>query len=89
MLAVSTRLCVCVSLQYGHYSLEENIPVGYTVLTLQATDADEPDSGSSRIEFLITAGNDGDIFSVETDGSGVGHLVIAQVKDSITTHFYL
>lgn len=50
------------------------------MLTIRATDADDPDSGSSLIDFNISAGNDDDFFAVETDGKGVGYLVIANVK---------
>ncbi|TDH11809.1 hypothetical protein EPR50_G00064980 [Perca flavescens] len=66
---------------YGNHTLAEDTPVGHTVLTISATDADDPDSGSSFIEFKITAGNDDDIFVVVTDGKGVGHLVIAKPLD--------
>uniref|UniRef100_A0A8C9WY80 Cadherin 17, LI cadherin (liver-intestine) n=1 Tax=Sander lucioperca TaxID=283035 RepID=A0A8C9WY80_SANLU len=66
---------------YGSHTLAEDTSVGYTVLTISATDADDPDSGSSFIEFHITAGDDDHIFVVETDGKGVGHLVIAKPLD--------
>lgn len=73
-------LCWCVYVQYDNLTLAEDAVVGLTVLTIRATDADDADSGSSRIEFHITAGNDDDVFTVETDGSGVGHVVIARVR---------
>ncbi|XP_035527563.1 cadherin-17 [Morone saxatilis] len=66
---------------YGNYTLEEDTPIGHTVLTIRASDADDPDSGSSFIEFHITAGNDDDLFAVETDGKGVGQVVIARPLD--------
>ncbi|XP_053744079.1 cadherin-17 [Synchiropus splendidus] len=67
--------------RYESPPLTEDTPVGHTVLTLRATDADDPDSGSSKIEFHITAGDDDGVFTVETDGGGVGHLVIAKPLD--------
>nr|XP_054597154.1 cadherin-17 [Nothobranchius furzeri] len=73
---------------YGNHTLTEDSPVGSTVLTLKATDADDPDSGSSLIEFHISAGNDGDVFKVETDGNGVGHLVVAKPLDFESSHTY-
>lgn len=76
----SSCFCVCVCVQYGDVSLAEDTPLGHTVLTIKATDADDPDSGSSRIEFHITAGNDDGVFTVETDGKGTGHVVIAKVR---------
>ncbi|XP_023256576.1 cadherin-17 [Seriola lalandi dorsalis] len=66
---------------YGNHTLAEDTPVGSTVATIRATDADDPDSGSSLIEFHISAGNDDDVFAVETDGKGVGQLVIARPLD--------
>ncbi|XP_049902789.1 cadherin-17 [Epinephelus moara] len=66
---------------YGNHTLAEDTAVGHTVLTIRATDADDPDSGSSLIEFHITAGDDDEVFAVETDGKGVGHLVVAKPLD--------
>lgn len=54
--------------------------MGHTVVTISATDADDPDSGSSRIEFHISSGNDDEVFRVDTDGRGVGYVVIAKVN---------
>uniref|UniRef100_A0A3P8UQ25 Cadherin 17, LI cadherin (liver-intestine) n=1 Tax=Cynoglossus semilaevis TaxID=244447 RepID=A0A3P8UQ25_CYNSE len=73
---------------YGSHSLAEDTPVGHTVVTMKATDDDEPESGSSVIEFHISAGNDDELFTVETDGKGVGHLVIAKPLDFETSPNY-
>lgn len=75
---VLTECVFCV--KYGNHSLAEDAEVGTTVLTIKATDTDEPDTGSSYIMFDISNGNDGDVFTVETDGKGVGYVVIAKVK---------
>lgn len=66
---------------YGSHTLAEDTPVGHIVLTIRATDADDPESGSSQIEFHISAGDDNEFFAVETNGTGVGHLVIAKPLD--------
>ncbi|XP_043973337.1 cadherin-17 [Gambusia affinis] len=66
---------------YGNHSLAEDAEVGSTVLTIKATDTDEPDTGSSYIMFDISKGNDGDVFTVETDGKGVGYVVVAKPLD--------
>ncbi|KAG7476020.1 cadherin-17 [Solea senegalensis] len=66
---------------YGSHTLAEDTPVGHTVVTIRATDADDPDSGSSLIEYHISAGDDDEVFAVETDGKGVGHLIIAKPLD--------
>uniref|UniRef100_A0A667XGU3 Cadherin 17, LI cadherin (liver-intestine) n=1 Tax=Myripristis murdjan TaxID=586833 RepID=A0A667XGU3_9TELE len=70
---------------YGSHTLAEDTPVGHTVLTLKATDADDPGSGSSRIEFHISAGNDDEVFAIETDGDGEGRLVVVKPLDFETT----
>lgn len=67
-------------MQYGGYALAEDTPVGHTVVTIRATDADDPESGSSHINFHISAGNDDDVFAVQTDGKGIGQLVIVKVQ---------
>uniref|UniRef100_A0A3P8RRQ2 Cadherin 17, LI cadherin (liver-intestine) n=1 Tax=Amphiprion percula TaxID=161767 RepID=A0A3P8RRQ2_AMPPE len=73
---------------YGSYTLAEDTPVGHTVLTINATDADDPDSGSSIIEFHISAGDDDKVFTVETDGKGIGHVVIAKPLDFESSTIY-
>ncbi|XP_062278507.1 cadherin-17 [Scomber scombrus] len=72
---------------YGSLTLQEDTAVGHTVLTIKATDADDPDSGSSFINFQIRGDND-DVFTVETDGKGVGHVVIAKPLDFESTFTY-
>ncbi|TKS82026.1 Cadherin-17 Intestinal peptide-associated transporter HPT-1 [Collichthys lucidus] len=78
---VNNELPLFAKTEYGDVSLAEDTPLGHTVLTIKATDADDPDSGSSRIEFHITAGNNDGVFTVETDGKGTGHVVIAKPLD--------
>ncbi|XP_034553892.1 cadherin-17 [Notolabrus celidotus] len=66
---------------YGTHTLAEDTPLGQTVVSIRASDADDPDSGSSFIEFHISDGDEDGVFSVETDGKGVGHLVIVKPLD--------
>ncbi|KAF7669711.1 hypothetical protein LDENG_00147260 [Lucifuga dentata] len=73
---------------YGNHTLAEDTPVGQTVLTIKASDADDPGSGSSLIEFHISSGNDDDMFAIETDGSGVGKLVVAKPLDFESSSSY-
>uniref|UniRef100_A0A673B2G8 Cadherin domain-containing protein n=1 Tax=Sphaeramia orbicularis TaxID=375764 RepID=A0A673B2G8_9TELE len=73
---------------YGSHSLAEDAPVGHTLVSVRATDADDPGSGSSRIEFHISEGNDDEVFAVETDGDGVGKLVIAKPLDFESSSTY-
>jgi len=81
---VNNELPLFEKTDYGRQVLAEDTPLGQTVLTLKATDADnadDPNSGSSRIEFHISAGNDDGVFRVETDGDGEARLVLAKPLD--------
>nr|XP_057940809.1 cadherin-17 [Doryrhamphus excisus]XP_057940810.1 cadherin-17 [Doryrhamphus excisus]XP_057940812.1 cadherin-17 [Doryrhamphus excisus]XP_057940813.1 cadherin-17 [Doryrhamphus excisus] len=73
---------------YGSHTLAEDADVGHTVLSVAASDADDPESGSSYIEFHISEGNEDEVFAVETDGKGVGHLVVAKPLDFETSASY-
>lgn len=75
---VSHAEFMCIDVQYDSHTLPEDTAVGHTVLTIKATDADEPDSGSSLINFNISGDDDG-VFTVETDSKGTGYVVIAKV----------
>ncbi|XP_015260440.1 PREDICTED: cadherin-17 [Cyprinodon variegatus] len=85
---VNNELPLFEKTHYGNHSLTEDAEVGKTVMTIRATDADEPDSGSSYILFNISKGNDGDVFDVQTDGQGVGYVVIAKPLDFESLHTY-
>ncbi|XP_077577144.1 LOW QUALITY PROTEIN: cadherin-17 [Stigmatopora nigra] len=85
---VNNELPVFEKNDYGSYTLSEDADVGHTVLSISASDDDDPDSGSSFIEFHISAGNDDGVFNVETDGSGIGHVVIAKPLDFETSTSY-
>ncbi|XP_005472796.1 cadherin-17 isoform X1 [Oreochromis niloticus] len=73
---------------YGNETLAEDTPLGHTLLTIKATDNDDPDTGSSEIQFIISEGNTDDVFAVETDGKGVGYLVLAKPLDFETSPSY-
>lgn len=73
---------------YGSHTLAEDTPVGHTLATIKATDADEVESGSSQIEFHISEGNEDGIFAVKTEENGVGELVIVKPLDFETASSY-
>ncbi|XP_031643394.1 cadherin-17-like [Oncorhynchus kisutch] len=73
---------------YGSHNLSEDTALGHTLLTVKATDADDPGTGSSRIEFHITAGNEDGVFAMETDDNGEGRLVVAKPLNYETASSY-
>lgn len=56
-----------LSLQYDSVTLAENIPIGTVILEIQATDGDEPDTGSSLILYQVKEGDPNNTFIIETD----------------------
>ncbi|XP_004431226.2 PREDICTED: cadherin-17 [Ceratotherium simum simum] len=52
---------------YGNLTLAEDTAVGSTILTIQATDADEPFTGSSKILYRITQGDSEGRLGIDTD----------------------
>ncbi|XP_047638807.1 LOW QUALITY PROTEIN: cadherin-17 [Phacochoerus africanus] len=52
---------------YGNLTLPEDTAVGSIILTIQATDADEPHTGSSKILYRIMQGDSDGRLEVETD----------------------
>ncbi|XP_036414174.1 cadherin-17 [Colossoma macropomum] len=67
---------------YGTYSIPELADVGTTLLTIKATDADDPGTGSSRVEYHITKGDPDKLFAIEVDDTtGEGRVYVAQPLD--------
>lgn len=56
-----------LSLQYDSVTVAENIPIGTVILEIQATDGDEPDTGSSLILYQVKEGDPNNTFIIETD----------------------
>ncbi|KAJ3597254.1 hypothetical protein NHX12_000782 [Muraenolepis orangiensis] len=71
---INNELPVFETNDYGSLAIAEDTPVGQVMLTVRASDADEPGSGSSHIMFNISSGNHCDTFTMETDGNGEGRL---------------
>ncbi|XP_043923288.1 cadherin-17 [Protopterus annectens] len=68
----------------SHYndSIPEDYLVGKAVLVIQATDADEPGTGSSAILYKIKEGDDDNHFEIETDpNTNEGHVKIIKPLD--------
>uniref|UniRef100_U3J5I2 Cadherin-17 n=1 Tax=Anas platyrhynchos platyrhynchos TaxID=8840 RepID=U3J5I2_ANAPP len=52
---------------YHNVTVAESIPVGTVILEIQATDTDEPDTGSSHIIYQVEEGDPNHKFIIETD----------------------
>ncbi|NXK21892.1 CAD17 protein, partial [Arenaria interpres] len=52
---------------YNNVTLAENVTVGTVILEIQATDGDEPDTGSSHIIYQVKEGDPNNTFIIETD----------------------
>ncbi|XP_005879291.1 PREDICTED: cadherin-17 [Myotis brandtii] len=71
---------------YGSLTLAEDTAVGSTILTIQATDADEPFTGSSKILYRITQGDDEGRLGIDTDPqNNTGYVIIKKPLDFETT----
>ncbi|XP_076868810.1 cadherin-17 [Brachyhypopomus gauderio] len=67
---------------YGRYSVPELAEPGTTLLKIHATDADDPGTGSSRVEYHIAAGDPNRVFAIEVDETtGEGRLYISKPLD--------
>ncbi|XP_063673391.1 cadherin-17 isoform X2 [Pan troglodytes] len=67
---------------YGNLTLAEDTNVGSTILTIQATDADEPFTGSSKILYHIKKGDSEGRLGVDTDPhTNTGYVIIKKPLD--------
>uniref|UniRef100_A0A2K6P847 Cadherin-17 n=1 Tax=Rhinopithecus roxellana TaxID=61622 RepID=A0A2K6P847_RHIRO len=67
---------------YGNLTLAEDTNVGSTILTIQATDADEPFTGSSKILYHIIKGDSEGRLGVDTDPhTNTGYVIIKKPLD--------
>ncbi|KAM4864747.1 cadherin-17 [Thomomys bottae] len=67
---------------YGELTLPEDTAVGSTILTIQATDADEPNTGSSRILYRITQGDSEGRLRIDTNPqTNAGYVTVQKPLD--------
>ncbi|NXT90193.1 CAD17 protein, partial [Anhinga rufa] len=52
---------------YHNVTVAESLPVGTVILEIQATDGDEPATGSSNIIYQVKEGDPNNTFTIETD----------------------
>ncbi|KAG5271851.1 hypothetical protein AALO_G00184830 [Alosa alosa] len=67
---------------YGKINVSENAELGTELLTVKATDADDPGTGSSKVEYTIAEGDPNGVFTIVVDeATGEGKLTIARPLD--------
>uniref|UniRef100_A0A673JSX6 Cadherin-17-like n=1 Tax=Sinocyclocheilus rhinocerous TaxID=307959 RepID=A0A673JSX6_9TELE len=79
---INNEIPVFEKKDYGTHSVPELAEVGTTLLTIKATDADDPGTGSSKVEYHITAGDPHNLFAIEVnEATGEGRVYIARPLD--------
>lgn len=79
---INNEIPVFEKKDYGTHSVPELAEVGTTLLTIKATDADDPGTGSSRVEYHITAGDPHNLLAIMVDeATGEGEVYIARPLD--------
>uniref|UniRef100_A0A8B9S2A9 Cadherin 17 n=1 Tax=Apteryx owenii TaxID=8824 RepID=A0A8B9S2A9_APTOW len=74
---------------YQNVTVAEDLPVGTVILEIQATDADEPLTGSSYIIYEIKEGDPNKVFIIETDPeTNRGSIRINKALDFETAQVY-
>ncbi|NWH83967.1 CAD17 protein, partial [Aegithalos caudatus] len=74
---------------YGSVTVAEDIPIGTVILEIQATDGDEPDTGSSLIIYQVKEGDPNNTFIIETDSeTNRGFIKINKALDFETMPVY-
>ncbi|KAG1947494.1 cadherin-17 [Pimephales promelas] len=79
---INNEIPVFEKKDYGTYSVPELAEAGTTLLIIKATDADDPGTGSSRVEYHISAGDPHNLLAIEVDeATGAGRVYIARQLD--------
>ncbi|KAK7147325.1 hypothetical protein R3I94_009993 [Phoxinus phoxinus] len=79
---INNEIPVFEKKDYGTYSVPELAEVGTTLVIIKATDADDPGTGSSRVEYHISAGDPHNLLAIEVDeATGAGRVYIARPLD--------
>ncbi|NXI50568.1 CAD17 protein, partial [Chloroceryle aenea] len=74
---------------YHSVTIAENLPVGTVILEIQATDGDEPATGSSYIIYQVKEGDPNNTFIIETDAeTNRGFIKIKEALDFETAPVY-
>ncbi|XP_057591797.1 cadherin-17 isoform X2 [Hippopotamus amphibius kiboko] len=86
---INDQIPIFEKADYGNLTLPEDTAVGSVILTIQATDADEPLTGSSKILYRITQGDSEGRLEIETDPeTNTGYVKIKKPLDFETVAFH-
>ncbi|NXL79918.1 CAD17 protein, partial [Leptocoma aspasia] len=64
---INDQIPIFKNSDYGSVSVAENIPIGSVILEIEATDGDEPATGSSLIIYQVKEGDPNNTLIIETD----------------------
>ncbi|NXO70440.1 CAD17 protein, partial [Phainopepla nitens] len=86
---INDQIPIFQSSDYGSVTVAENIPVGTVLLEIQATDGDEPATGSSLIVYQVKEGDPNNTFIIETDSeTNRGFIKVNKALDFETVPVY-
>ncbi|KAL2083939.1 hypothetical protein ACEWY4_019457 [Coilia grayii] len=79
---INNELPIFEKNDYGQVSVAENRKPGSMLLTIKASDADDPGTGSSKVLYHIASGDPDGVFSLQADETtGEGKLYVAKPLD--------
>ncbi|NXR62459.1 CAD17 protein, partial [Rhadina sibilatrix] len=86
---INDQIPIFKTSDYGSVTVAENIPIGTVLLEIQATDGDEPNTGSSFIIYQVKEGDPNNTFIIETDSeTNRGFVKINKALDFETMPVY-
>ncbi|NWR18368.1 CAD17 protein, partial [Emberiza fucata] len=86
---INDQIPIFKNSDYGTVTLAEDIPIGSVILEIEATDGDEPATGSSLIIYQVKEGDPNNTFTIETDSeTNRGFIRINKALDFETMPVY-
>ncbi|NXD18832.1 CAD17 protein, partial [Spelaeornis formosus] len=86
---INDQIPIFENSDYGTMTLSENTPIGTVVFEIQATDGDEPGTGSSLIIYQVQDGDPNNTFTIETDSeTNRGFIKVNKALDFETKRVY-
>ncbi|XP_010575449.1 PREDICTED: cadherin-17 [Haliaeetus leucocephalus] len=86
---INDRIPIFEKSDYHNVTVAESVPVGTVILEIQATDGDEPATGSSYIIYQVKEGDPNNTFIIETDSkTNRGFVKINKALDFEATSVY-